>query len=97
MRAGGDSITTILDMVRSQILAAYSLDMLTLGQVITETDIFQLVQSVNGVTAVTLTLFHKLDSAADGARPVALESKLAANWDELLILNDEALILEVAL
>ena len=62
MRAGEDSIKTIRDTVYDQILAAYSLDMLTLGQVITETDIFRLVQSVNGVTAVTLTLFHKLDS-----------------------------------
>ena len=97
MRAGEDSITTVLAAVRDQILAAYSLDMLTLGQVITETDIFRLVQSVNGVTAVTLTLFHKLNSESEGAQPVTLESQLKANWDELLILNDEALILEVAL
>ena len=89
-------VKEFLQAVQEKILAAFSHEMQSLGHGLTETEIFQLVQPMHGVTAVTLTRFHKLSSEPEEKAPRSPLFEITAKWDELLLLEEDALSLEVA-
>jgi predicted phage baseplate assembly protein len=95
MREDKDRIRDLIRAVRQKILEKYSREMQILGSAVTEADLFQLAQSVHGITAVMLTRFQK-----DPPPPTREESDsgfmLATRWDELLVTDEDQLKVEVA-
>jgi hypothetical protein len=81
----------LIEAVRKKILERYSLEMQILGRDVTEAEIFQLVQSAHGVTAVTLTRLQKPASEAEEMGISSSASTLTANWDELLLVKAKEL------
>jgi hypothetical protein len=84
-----DRKSSLIQTVRKKILQAYSLEMQTLGRAVTEPQIFQLVQSVPGVSAVTLTQFEKHSPPSQENSVSSAGSILTADWDELLVIDNE--------
>jgi predicted phage baseplate assembly protein len=95
MRGDENRQNYLKQAVRRKILERYSLEKQTLGGAVIETEIFQRVQSVHGILAVTLTSLQKTDPAAEGMEVPLPVSQLTANWDELLLLTANDLTVEV--
>lgn len=77
--------------IHTALLAAFQLGNRSLGQPVTEAEVFNVVQKVRGVTAVRLTSLHKTDGKVDNTETPRM---LDAKWDELLWLEADSFKLD---